>query len=33
MATEPLAGRLLTKVTECKTRSDWAHFLGDMAER
>jgi hypothetical protein len=33
MATEPLAGRRMTKVTERKTKIDWAHFLGDMAER
>jgi len=33
MATEPLAGKRMTKVTERKTKIDWAHFLGDIAER
>lgn len=33
MATEPLAGKRLTKVTERKTKSDWAFFLRDIAER
>ena len=33
MATEPLAGRRLTKVTERKTKTDWARFLRDIAER
>lgn len=33
MATEPLAGRRMTKVTERKTKVDWAHFLGDIAEQ
>ena len=33
MATEPLAGRRLTKVTARRTRTDWAHFLKDIAER
>ena len=33
MATEPLAGKRMTKVTERKTKVDWAHFLGDIAER
>lgn len=32
MATEPLAGKRMTKVTERKTKIDWAHFLGDIAE-
>ncbi len=32
MATEPLAGRRLTKVTERRTKADWAHFLDDIAE-
>ena len=32
MATEPLAGRRLTKVTARRTRTDWAHFLKDIAE-
>ena len=31
MATEPLAGKRLTKVTERKTKIDWAHFLADIA--
>ena len=33
MAAEPLAGRRLTKVTERKTKIDWAQFLGDIAAR
>ena len=32
MATEPLAGRRLTKVTD-RTKIDWAHFIEDIAER
>ena len=32
MATEPLAGRRLTKVTERKTRTDWVRFLPDIDE-
>ncbi len=31
MATEPLAGRRMTKVTERKTKIDWARFLADIA--
>lgn len=31
MANEPLAGRRITKVTERKTRIDWAHFVDDIA--
>ena len=31
MASEPLAGRRITKVTERKTKVDWAHFLHDIA--
>lgn len=31
MANEPLAGRRITKVTERKTRKDWALFLHDIA--
>jgi len=31
MATEPLAGRRLTKVTERKTKIDWAHFIEEIA--
>ena len=27
MATEPLAGRRMTKVTARRTKIDWAHFL------
>ena len=33
MATEPLAGRRMTKVTERRTKTDWAHFLDDIAGR
>ena len=33
MATEPLAGRRMTKVTERMTKTDWAHFLDDIAGR
>jgi transposase len=33
MATEPLAGKRITKVTERRTKIDWAHFLSDIAER
>ena len=33
MATEPLAGRRMTKVTARRTKIDWAHFLNDIAER
>ena len=31
MASEPLAGRHLTKVTERRTKLDWAVFLQDIA--
>lgn len=31
MATEPLAGWRITKVTERRTKTDWAHFLRDIA--
>lgn len=31
MASEPLAGRRITKVTERRTKVDWAHFLADIA--
>ena len=31
MACEPLAGRRMTKVTERKTKVDWAYFLQDIA--
>lgn len=33
MASEPLAGTRMTKVTEHKTKVDWAQFLQDIAER
>ena len=33
MANEPLAGKRLTKVTERKTKSDWAEFVRDLADR
>ena len=33
MATEPLAGKRITRVTERKTKIDWAHFLADIAAR
>ncbi len=33
MATEPLAGKRTTRVTERKTKIDWAHFLADLAAR
>jgi len=33
MACEPLAGRRLTKVTERKTKTDWAHFIEDIANQ
>lgn len=33
MASEPLAGTRMTKVTERKTKIDWAQFLRDIAER
>lgn len=33
MATEPLGGRRMTKVTERKTKIDWAQFIQDIAER
>ena len=33
MASEPLAGRRLTKVTERRTKLDWAVFVQDIAER
>ncbi len=33
MATEPLAGWRMTKVTARRTNADWAHFLNDIAER
>ena len=33
MANEPLAGKRLTKATERKTKSDWAEFVRDLANR
>jgi len=33
MACEPLAGKRLVKVTERRTKIDWAHFLKEIAER
>ncbi len=33
MASEPLAGTRMTKVTERKTKVDWARFLQDIAGR
>ena len=33
MANEPLAGRRMTKVTERKTKSDWAEFIGELVNR
>ena len=33
MASEPLAGKRMTKVTERKTKTDWAQFLQDIAQR
>ena len=33
MASEPLAGSRLTKVTERKTKIDWAQFVEEIAER
>ena len=33
MATEPLAGTRMTKVTARRRRADWAQFVSDIAER
>ena len=33
MATQPLAGRRMTQVTARRTKTDWAHFLNDIAAR
>ena len=33
MANEPLAGKRMTKVTERKTKSDWAEFIRELANR
>ena len=32
MASEPLAGKRITKVTQRKTKRDWAQFLQDIAQ-
>jgi hypothetical protein len=32
MANEPLAGKRLTKVTEQRTKSDWAEFIREIAD-
>lgn len=31
MASEPLTGRRMTKVTQRRTKRDWAHFVDDIA--
>jgi len=31
MACEPLKGQRIVKITERKTKKDWAHFLNDIA--
>jgi len=31
MAGEPLAGKRIVKITERKTKNDWAYFLEDIA--
>jgi len=33
MASEPLAGTRMTKVTACKTKVDWTQFIQDIADR
>ena len=33
MANEPLAGKRMTKVSERKTKSDWAAFIRQIEER
>ena len=33
MANEPLAGKRMVKVTERKTKRDWAFFIAEIAER
>jgi hypothetical protein len=33
MANEPLAGRRITKVTERRTKIDWAYFIDDIAKQ
>lgn len=32
MANEPLAGKRIVKITERKTKQDWAHFVAEIAE-
>jgi hypothetical protein len=32
MEVEPLGGRRQVKITECRTRMDWAHFIKEMLE-
>jgi hypothetical protein len=31
MAVEPLAGKRITRITQCKTKTDWALFLEEIA--
>ena len=33
MACDPLAGKRIVKITERKTKRDWAHFLEDNTDR
>ncbi len=33
IACEPLAGKRMVKVTERKTKGDWAHFMEDIADQ
>jgi hypothetical protein len=33
MANEPLAGKRLVRVTQRKTKTDWAHFIKEIAEQ
>jgi transposase len=33
MANEPLAGQRMVKITERKTRQDWAQFVAEIADR
>jgi len=33
IANEPLAGKRTVKITERKTKQDWAHFVADIAEQ
>ena len=33
VAFEPLAGKRLVKITETKTKQDWAFFLEDIASQ